>query len=137
MPDPEQQVCKRFRLVHALFIGMAFGQVALASPDERAATLTAPAAAPKAVAAPLSGPQVYNAVCVACHAAPGIGGAPALGDHNAWAIRIERGLNILIDHALQGYSGTTGIMPRKGGRVDLSDAEVIAAVEYMVEKVVP
>jgi len=137
MPDPVQQVCQRFKLVLGLLIGVAFGQVALASSDETAAAQAAPISTPKAVAAALSGPQVYNAVCVACHAAPGIGGAPALGDRDAWAPRIDQGMTSLIDHALYGYSGSTGIMPRKGGRVDLSDAEIIGAVEYMVERVSP
>jgi len=86
-------------------------------------------------AAPPTGPHVYNAVCIACHAAPGIGGAPALGDVDAWAARIAQGMETLIDHALRGFSGSTGVMPRKGGRVDLSDEEIIGAVEYMVEQV--
>jgi cytochrome c len=87
------------------------------------------------VPAPLTGPQVYNAVCIACHAPPGVGGAPAIGDGNAWAARIARGMDSLIDHALHGFSGSTGVMPRKGGRIDLSDEEIIGAVRYMVERV--
>jgi cytochrome c len=44
-------------------------------------------------------------------------------------------MDTLIDHALHGFSGSTGIMPMKGGRVDLSDEEIIAAIEYMVQQV--
>jgi cytochrome c5 len=84
---------------------------------------------------PLTGPQVYRAVCIACHAAPGVGGAPALGNRDAWTARIAQGMDTLIDHALHGFSGSTGVMPRKGDRPDLSDQEVIAAVEYMVAQV--
>jgi cytochrome c len=90
---------------------------------------------PEAVAAPLTGPQVYNAVCIACHSAPGVGGAPVLGDGDAWTARVAQGMDTLIDHALHGFSGSTGIMPMKGGRVDLSDEEIIGAVEYMIEQV--
>lgn len=128
-----------------MVIGVAVGQVALADAEELAAgqaapistpeAVPAPASTPKAVAPPLTGPQVYSAVCIACHAAPGIGGAPALGDGDAWAARIAQGKDKLIDHALHGFSGGTGIMPMKGGRLDLSDEEIIGAVEYMVEKV--
>jgi S-disulfanyl-L-cysteine oxidoreductase SoxD len=137
MRNPSQRKPDNFMLVAGLLCGVAFGQVTLASSDEQAAAQTVPTSTPKAVAATLSGPQVYNNVCVACHSPPGIGGAPALGDSVAWAARIEGGMDTLVDHALNGYSGSTGIMPRKGGRVDLSDAEIIGAVEYMVERVSP
>jgi cytochrome c5 len=122
-------------LVLGILIGVAVGQVALADSEELAATPAAPVSTPEPVAAPLSGPEVYNAVCIACHAAPGVGGAPALGDREAWAARIAQGMETLIDHALHGFTGSTGVMPRKGERVDLSDEEIIGAVEYMVEQV--
>jgi cytochrome c5 len=103
----------------------------LADPEEP----TAPPSTAEAVDAPLTGLAVYNEICISCHAPPGIGGAPALGDGDAWAARIAQGMDTLIDHALHGFSGSTGIMPRKGGRVDLSDEDIIAAIEYMVEQV--
>jgi len=81
----------------------------------------------------MSGPQVYNIACIACHGA-GIGGAPATGDLAAWQPRIAQGSTLLNEHALQGLQGDTGYMPPKGGRVDLSDEEIIAAVEYIVQK---
>jgi cytochrome c5 len=133
--DPDQQFSASFMLVLGILVGVAVGRVALAGSEELAATQAAPISTPEAVAAPLTGPQVYNAVCIACHAAPGVGGAPALGDGDAWAARIAQGMDTLIDHALHGFSGSTGIMPMKGGRVDLSDEEIIGAVEYMVEQV--
>ena len=82
----------------------------------------------------LTGPEVYDEICISCHAPPGVGGAPALGDGDAWAARIAQGMDTLIDHALNGYSGTYGVMPRKGGRLDLADEEIIAAIEFMVEQ---
>jgi cytochrome c5 len=133
--DPDRQFIGTFMLGLGMLVGMAVGHVALADPDEPAATRPAPISAPEDPAAPLTGPQVYNAVCIACHAPPGIGGAPALGATDAWAPRIAQGKNTLIDHALNGYSGSTGIMPRKGGRLDLSDEEIIAAIEYMIEQI--
>ena len=85
------------------------------------------------VAEVLSGPQVYNQACLACHAA-GVGGAPVTGDSGAWSARIAQGKSVLNEHALKGYTGSTGFMPPKGGRVDLSDQEILAAVDYMVQQ---
>lgn len=127
-----------FKLVLGLVIGVAaapVGQVALADSEELAARQNAATSKPEAATARLTGPEVYNTVCIACHHPPGLGGAPALGDGDAWAPRIAQGMETLIDHALGGYSGATGIMPRKGGRLDLSDEEIIGAIEYMVEQV--
>ena len=36
-------------------------------------------------------------------------------------------------HALNGFQGETGVMPPKGGFMNLSDDDVKAAVDYMVE----
>ena len=110
------------------------GEVALIGEVEQEAAAAA-AVQPEQVAAPMSGPQVFNAACYLCHSAPGVGGAPVVGDASAWGPRIEQGLDVLVQHALNGYQGQAGFMPPKGGRVDLSDEEVRAAVEYMVEQV--
>jgi cytochrome c5 len=86
------------------------------------------------VAEVLSGPQVYNQACVACHGA-GIAGAPKTGDTAAWGPRIAQDNTTLHDHVINGYQGTAGYMPPKGGRVDLSDDEIFSAMDYMLEQV--
>jgi cytochrome c5 len=91
-------------------------------------------AAAQAAAAPLTGPQVYNAACLACHGG-GIAGAPKTGDAAAWGPRIAQGMDTLNKHALEGFTGAAGVMPAKGGRADLSDAEITDAVAYLVEQV--
>lgn len=80
----------------------------------------------------MSGEAVYNNACVACHGA-GVAGAPKLGDKAAWADRIAKGEDTLYKHAIEGFQGSAGFMPAKGGRTDLSDEEVKAAVDYMIE----
>ena len=108
-----------------------FGEVYMpGEEDAAAAPLAETVAEPEPVAAALSGPQVYNSACLACHGA-GIGGAPVLGDAEAWAPRIAQGMDVLKEHAIKGYQGSAGYMPAKGGRTDLSDEEVANAVEYM------
>jgi cytochrome c5 len=82
----------------------------------------------------LNGQRVYENVCIACHSPPGLGGAPAFRSEADWAPRLTQGLETLISHALNGYSGKFGIMPRKGGRPDLSDAEISSAVLYMINQ---
>ncbi len=86
----------------------------------------------EAVAAPINGQNIYEGACGACHTA-GIAGAPKFADASAWANRITQGDAVLYEHAINGYQGEAGYMPAKGGRADLSDEEVIAAVDYMVE----
>lgn len=102
--------------------------------EEQAAFAPEIPAQPEPVATMMSGPQVYNTACLACHG-PGIGGAPIPGDTTQWVERIAQGASVLKEHALQGYSGSGGsYMPPKGGRLDLSDAEVEAAVDYMINE---
>jgi cytochrome c5 len=109
-------------------------KVLLLGDEELAAAAAAAVTAPTPVATVLSGPQVYNAACIVCHQPPGVGGAPPVGDVAAWAPRIAQGMDTLHQHALQGFQGTKGFMPPKGGRVDLSDAEIMSAVDYLVEQ---
>ena len=79
------------------------------------------------------GQQVYQATCVVCHDA-GIAGAPKVGDKGEWAKRIAKGLDTLYASAVNGVQGSAGAMPAKGGNSALSDAEVRAAVDYMVAR---
>jgi cytochrome c5 len=110
------------------------GRVLLMGDAELAAAAAAAVAVPTPVATVMTGPQVYNAACIVCHQPPGTGGAPPIGDVAAWAPRIAQGNDTLYMHAIQGFQGATGFMPPKGGRVDLSDDEIRAAVDYLVEE---
>ena len=57
-----------------------------------------------------------------------------MGDAAQWAARIAQGADVLNQHAIEGYTGSSGYMPAKGGRLDLSDEEVTAAVDYMADE---
>ena len=74
------------------------------------------------------GKTVYNTVCAGCHGA-GVMGAPKFGDKGAWGGRIGQGMATLNNHAINGFKG----MPARGGAASLSDDEVKAAVQYMVD----
>jgi cytochrome c5 len=75
------------------------------------------------------GKAVYDATCQACHT-PGVAGAPKLGDKAAWAPRLGLGIAGLQASALKGKNA----MPPKGGNPGIADADVKAAVDYMVSQ---
>ena len=101
----------------------AEGQAALAAAEAQASA--APVEGPAGAA---SGEQIYQSACTACHAA-GVAGAPMPGSE-AMAQRLaDKGLEGLVNSAINGLN----VMPPRGGRSDLSDADIQAAVEFMVQ----
>jgi cytochrome c5 len=110
-----------------------FYQEAVAGQDNSALTIQAPAgaAASAPLAVPKNGMELFEAVCQTCHGT-GLAGAPKAGDKSAWGPRIAEGKATLYMHAINGYSGHTGVMPAKGGRTDLPDALIRQGVDYMV-----
>ena len=102
-----------------------------------AAVAAAPAAIPPAAAPGAAkgaeagkGKSVYDTVCQVCHT-PGIAGAPKTGDKAAWAPRLKTGMEALYASSIKGKNA----MPPKGGNLSLADADVKAAVDYMVGQV--
>ncbi len=98
-----------------------------------AAAAAAPAPAPAAattVAASANGEALYKQACMACHVA-GVAGAPKFGDKAAWAPRLALGVDGLTASVIKGK----GAMPPKGGAAAASDADIKAAVVYMVDAV--
>jgi len=110
----------------------AVGQINVASAQEEPKIVEAePTESVVTAAKEIDGQHVYESSCVACHGA-GIAGAPRVGDANAWTDRIAQGFDSMVDHAINGFQGSQGMMPAKGGNPALSDDEIRAAVEYMV-----
>jgi cytochrome c5 len=109
-------------------------RVAVAGQDNTALEIQASTqgSAGAAAALPANGAEVVNQACSACHGA-GIAGAPRLGDKPAWVARIAQGKDTLYKHAIEGYQGTAGMMPPKGGRTDIPDDLIRAAVDHMIE----
>jgi len=78
-----------------------------------------------------SGRNIWTRTCAKCHL-HGVGGAPIIGDHEAWAPRLAQDRETLYDHAINGFTGRLmNVMPPKGGFADLSDEEVRAAVDFV------
>ncbi|MCF6263156.1 MAG: c-type cytochrome [Xanthomonadales bacterium] len=77
----------------------------------------------------IDGAAIYQTACLACHSS-GVAGAPKLVAAD-WTNRLPQGEDTLVDHAINGLNA----MPPKGGQMQLSDAEVRAAVLHMISQV--
>lgn len=106
----------------------------------RAAMLAAEEARKKAAAAQVAyggttdGKVIYDSLCGACHKS-GAGGAPRLDDKANWAPRVAQGVDTLIKHATEGFTGKAGVMPPRGGNPSLNDEQVKATVHWMIDQV--
>ncbi|MCC5881456.1 MAG: cytochrome c5 family protein [Halomonas sp.] len=76
----------------------------------------------------IDGEAIYNQACMACHMT-GAAGAPIRGNDGHWAERLEQDMDTIYEHAINGI----GAMPPKGGHANLSDDEVRAATDFLVE----
>ncbi len=106
--------------------GAGFKEPAVKAPAQKP---QAQAVAAGAAGGAADGKKVFDSTCTACHST-GVAGAPKLGDKAAWAPRIKQGMDTLVQSATKGK----GAMPPKGGNASLSDADLRAAIEFMVSQ---
>ena len=92
-------------------------------------------AAPAATASsgPRDGETVFKGACFACHDT-GAAGAPKRGDKAAWEPRIAQGIDTLKKHAIEGFTGKSGMMPPRGTCASCSDEEIENTIHYMIDK---
>ncbi len=76
-----------------------------------------------------TGEQIVKMRCSKCHET-GKGGAPKIGDRDAWIPRLKDGLDATVRSAINGHGG----MPARGGMPNLTDAEMKEAITYMMNK---
>lgn len=86
---------------------------------------------PVAAAPAMTGEDVYKKYCFVCHQS-GVANAPKLGDKAAWATRKAKGLDQLMQSALNGIPGTA--MPPMGNCRSCSDDELSKAIDYMLSQ---
>ena len=77
---------------------------------------------------PMTGDQVYNQYCFACHAT-GVSGAPTYGNAEQWAPRAAKGIDELVRSSINGLNA----MPPKGTCVNCSDDDIKAGVQYLLD----
>jgi cytochrome c5 len=127
----EEAIAKRLKPVGEVVVDPSQPAPTDAAVTAPATTAAAPVprATPAAAAKPDAGKgkSVYETTCTVCHAA-GVAGAPKAGDKAAWAPRLKPGMGALYASAIKGKNA----MPPKGGNLALADADVNAAVDYMV-----
>ena len=88
---------------------------------------TQPAAA--GAAAVVDGKQVYDTVCTVCHAA-GVAGAPIPGSDMMAQRHADKGTEGLVASVISGLN----VMPPRAGRPDLTDEQIRAAVDFMLQQ---
>lgn len=76
-----------------------------------------------------TGAQIVQAQCRKCHET-GKGGAPKIGDRDAWIPRVKDGFDAVVRSAINGH----GAMPARGGMANLTDAEMKNSITYMMNK---
>lgn len=113
----------------AVFAG-ASGEAAKAAAD---AAAKAAAASQVAYGGTMDGAVIYDNLCAGCHKS-GAGGAPLLTAAGMGA-RAGKGAETLHKHAIEGYTGSAGVMPAKGGNPALTDDQVKATVDWMLDQV--
>jgi len=127
-PDQPAQITERIAPAGAVYAGNT-GRAAMQAAADAA---TKAAASQVAYGGTTDGKTIYDHLCTSCHTA-GVAGAPKLGNKTMWGPRIAEGLDTLIKHATDGYHGPDGnFMPPKGGNPALTDAQIKAAVTWIV-----
>ena len=128
-PIAEARTVERIKPLGGVFAGET-GAAAAAAAAKAAAEAAAAGGAP--FGGTLDGAVIYQNLCSACHAT-GAGGAPA-PTAEAWAPRLAQGRDVLLRHAIEGFTGAAGIMPARGGNPRLTDEQMAASVDYMITK---
>jgi cytochrome c5 len=128
-PEREKDVAARIAPVGGVYAGDT-GRAAMQAAQEAASQA---AAAQVAYGGTTDGKTIYDNVCHACHTS-GVAGAPKVGDKADWGARLAQGEATLDKHAIEGFTGKTGVMPARGGNPALSDEQVKAAVAWIMEQ---
>lgn len=127
-PVAAQNLKDRIAPVGAVYAG-ATGAAAQAA---AAAAATAALTANVPFDGRTDGAEIFNnGPCTGCHTA-GVGGAPKLDAAGIGARAAQQGVAELIKKATEGFTGSAGVMPAKGGNPALTDEQMKAVVEWMV-----
>ena len=131
-PEVSPQAARRTEMRIAPAGAVYAGSTGAAAQAAAVAAAAAKAAAQVAYGGTTDGSVIFVNLGTGCHTS-GAGGAPTL-DRAHWASRIPQGTDVLHKHAIEGYTGPDGgVMPARGGNPALTDAQVIATVDWMLQ----
>ena len=71
---------------------------------------------------------IYERSCRSCHTIAA-SGAPLTGDKLAWAPRMDKGMDVLVDSVINGFGG----MPPFGLCMDCSAQQFEALIQFMAD----
>ena len=126
LPSAQAQVENRIAPQGTVYAGAEGEELKIASADAALAR----AKANVAFGGSLDGKVIYDGLCGACHTS-GSGGAPTLAG-GQFKARLSKGEDLLIKHAIEGFTGAAGVMPARGGNPSVSDEQIKATVEWML-----
>lgn len=83
--------------------------------------------------AALSGKEIYDQTCIACHGPGGTGAMPGVPDFTAADSPLRKPDDVLLKHITQGFQspGSSMAMPAMGGNPELNEADVRAVLGYL------
>lgn len=81
----------------------------------------------------MSGDDIYNQTCIACHGANGKGTVPGSPDFTRSDGVLSQEDNVLFQHIKHGYqsAGSLMAMPSRGGNSNLNDADLRVVLDYL------
>ncbi len=131
-PEVSPQAAKRTEARIAPAGNVYAGATGAAAQAAAVAAAAAKAASQVAYGGTKDGSVIFGNLCTGCHTS-GAGNAPTM-DKGHWASRITQGKDTLYKHAIEGYTGPDGgVMPAKGGNPALTDDQVKATVDWMLD----
>jgi cytochrome c5 len=121
--NPSQGVFAEKRIAPEGSVRYGYEAAAALAEAQAAATQVAPAGETV-----VDGAAVYDGLCKTCHAT-GIADAPIPGSEQMAARETEKGLDGLVQSAINGLNA----MPPRVGNPSLTDEQIRAAVEFMLQ----
>lgn len=84
----------------------------------------------------LSGKEIYNKTCIACHGADGTGALPGVPDLTKPDGRLSKSDKVLQQNISNGFQSpeSTMSMPAKGGNPNLTEEDVKATLEFLRDR---
>ncbi|WP_144900676.1 c-type cytochrome [Luteimonas cucumeris] len=131
-PEVSPQAAQRTHMRIAPVGSVYAGATGAAEQAAAVAAAAAKAASQVAYGGTTDGSVIFNNLCAGCHVS-GAGNAPTM-DQGHWGPRIAQGKDTLYKHAIEGFTGPDGgVMPPRGGNPALTDEQVRATVDWMLD----